>query len=101
MSMVVSGTSEEREVQYVDKGYSGAKTKGYAAAMKKATRGDPLSYKAEMRYRRISRKRSPVERFYAFIKGVCKAGHFDVTMIINDIVFNVYHLVSAKSKLEA
>jgi len=101
--------AEEGEVRYADKGYSGAKTRGYDAAMKKATRGHPLSYKDEMRNMRISKKRSPVERFYAFIKCVCKAGHVAVTtiprvrvkMIITGIVFNVYHLASAKSKLEA
>jgi IS5 family transposase len=101
--------AEEGEVRYADKGYFGATTKGYDAAMKKATRGHPLSYKDEMRNKRISSKRSPVERFYAFIKCVCKAGHVAVTtiprvrvkMIITGIVFNVYHLASAKSKLEA
>jgi IS5 family transposase len=101
--------AEEGEVRYADKGYFGATTKGYDAAMKKATRGHPLSYKDEMRNRRISSKRLPVERFYAFIKCVCKAGHVAVTtiprvrvkMIITGIVFNVYHLASAKSKLEA
>ncbi len=97
------------EVRYADKGYSGAKTKGYDAAMKKATLGHPLSYKDEMRNRRISSKRSPVERFYAFIKCVCKAGHVAVTtiprvrvkMVITGIVFNAYHLASAKCKLKA
>ena len=100
--------ANEGEVRYADKGYSGAKTKGYDAAMRKATRGHPLSYKDEMRNRRISRKRSPVERFFAFTKRVCKAGHVTVTtvarvkvkMIVTGIVFNVYHLASAKSKLE-
>jgi len=101
--------AKEGEVRYADKGYSGAKTKGYDAAMKKATRGHPLSYKDEMRNRRISSKRSPVERFHAFIKSVCKAGHVAVTtitrvtvkMVMMGIVFNVYHLASAKRKLEA
>jgi len=90
------------------KGYSGAKTKGYDAAMRKATRGHPLSYKDEMRNKRVSSKRSPVERFFAFTKRVCKVGHVTVTtvarvkvkMIVTGIVFNVYHLASAKSKLE-
>lgn len=99
----------EGEVRYADKGYFKAKTKGYDAAMKRATRGHPLSYKDEMRNRRISSKRSPVERFFAFTKRVCKAGHVTVTtvarvrvkMIITGIVFNLYHLASAKSKLEA
>jgi transposase, IS5 family len=101
--------AKEGEVRYADKGYFGAKTEGYDAAMKKATRGHPLSYEDERRNRRISSKRSPVERFYAFIKSVCKAGHVAVTtiprvrvkMIMTGIVFNVYHLASAKRKLEA
>ena len=33
--------ANEGEVRYADKGYSGAKTKGYDAAMRKATRGHP------------------------------------------------------------
>ena len=101
--------AKEGEVRYTDKGYFGAKTKGYDAAMKKATRGHPLSYKDEMRNKRISSKRSPVERFYAFIKCVCKGGHVAVTtiprvrakMILAGIVFNVYHLPSAKCKRNA
>lgn len=101
--------AKEGEIRYTDKGYFGAKTKGYDAAMKKATRGHPLSYKDEMRNKRISSKRSPVERFYAFIKCVCKGGHVAVTtiprvrakMILAGIVFNVYHLPSAKCKLNA
>jgi len=101
--------ANEGEVRYADKGYFGAKTKGYDAAMRKATRGHPLSYKDEMRNKRISSKRSPVERFFAFTKRVCKAGHVTVTtiarvrvkMIITGIVFNLYHLDSAKSKIQA
>jgi len=89
--------AQDGQVRYADKGYSGAKTKGYDAAMRKATRGHPLSYKDEMRNKRISRKRSPVERFFAFTKRVCKAGHVAVTtaarvrvkMIVTGIVFNV------------
>jgi transposase, IS5 family len=101
--------AKEGEVRYADKGYFGAETKGYDAAMKRATRGHPLSYEDEMRNRRISRKRSPVERSFAFTKRVCKAGHVLVTtvarvrvkMIITGIVFNLSHLDSAKSKLMA
>ena len=101
--------AKEGEIRYADKGYFGAKTKGYDAAMRKATRGHPLSYKDEMRNKRISSKRSPVERLFAFTKRVCKAGHVTVTtiervrvkMIITGIVFNLYHLDSAKSKIQA
>jgi len=62
-----------------------------------------------MHNKRISSKRSPVERFNAFIKCVSKAGHVAVTtipgirdkMIITGIVFNTYHLAEAKCKLQA
>ena len=37
--------AEEGEVRYADKGYFGAKIKGYDTAMKKATWGHPLNYK--------------------------------------------------------
>jgi IS5 family transposase len=97
------------EVRYADKGYFGSKTAGFDAAMRKATRGHPLSYKDEMRNRRISRIRSPVERIFAFTKCVCKTGHVMVTtvarvrikMIITGIVFNLFHLNAAKSKASA
>ena len=101
--------ANEDEVRYADKRYFGAKTKWYDAAMRKATKGHPLSYKNEMRNKRISSKRSPVERYFAFTKRVCKAGHVEVIiigrvrvkMIITGIVFNLYRLTSAKSKIKA
>jgi IS5 family transposase len=101
--------ANEGEVRYADKGYFGAKTKGYDAAMRKATRGHPLSCEDGMRNKRISSKRSPVGLYFAFAKRVCKAGHVAVTtiarvrvkMIITGIVFNLYHLTSAKSKIQA
>ena len=68
----------------------------------------PLSYEDEMRNKRISSKRSPVERHFAFTKRVCKAGHVAVAtiskvrvkMIITGIVFDLYHLTSVKSKIQ-
>ena len=89
--------------------YFGAKTKGYDAAMRKATRGHLLSYEDEMRDKKISSKRSPVERYSVFTKTVCKAGYVTVTtltrvlvkVIITGIVFNLYHLTSAKSKIQS
>jgi transposase, IS5 family len=89
--------------------YFGAKTKGYDVAMRKATRGHLLSYEDEMRDKKISSKRSPVERYFVFTKRVCKAGHVTVTtiarvrvkMVITGIVFNLYHLTSAKSRIQA
>ena len=49
--------ADEGEARYADKGYFGAKTKGYDAAMRKATRGHPLNYKDEMRNKGISSKK--------------------------------------------
>jgi transposase, IS5 family len=100
--------ANEGEVRYADKGYFGVKTKWYDAAMRKTTGGHLLSYEDEMRNKRISSKRSPVERYFAFTKRVCKAGHVAITiigrvrvkMIITGIVFNLYHLTSAKNKIQ-
>ncbi len=72
--------ANEGEVRYADKRYFGAKTKGYDAAVRKATRGHPLSYEDEMRNTRISSKRSPVERHFAFTKIIYKAGHIAVLL---------------------
>ncbi len=52
--------ANEDEVRYADKRYFGAKTKWYDAVMRKATKGHSLSYKNEMRNKRISSKRSPL-----------------------------------------
>ena len=100
--------ANEGEVHYADKRYFGAKAKGYDAAVRKVIRSHPLSYKDEMRNTRISGKRFPVERYFAFTKRVCKAGHVAATtigrirvkMIITDIIFSLYHLTSAKNKFE-
>jgi IS5 family transposase len=101
--------AKEGEVRYGDKGYFGAKTKGYDASMKRATRGHTLSYKDELRNKRISRKRSPVERCFAFTKRICRAGHVVVTtvtrtnvkMVVTAIVFNLRHLNFALGKVKA
>ena len=74
-----------------------------------ASWGHPLSYEDEMRNKRISSKRSPVERYFAFTKRICNAGYVAVTtigrvrvkMIITGIYFSLYHLTSAKSKIQA
>ncbi len=68
-------------VRLADKGYFGANTKGYDAAMRKAAGGHPRSYEDGMRNNRISSKRSPVERYFAFTKKICKAGHVAVITI--------------------
>ena len=67
--------AEEGEVRYGDKGYFGAGTKGYDAAMRRATGGHPLGIFDLLRNERISKKRSPVERCFSVMKTVFRAGH--------------------------
>jgi transposase, IS5 family len=67
--------------RYADKGYDGAKTLGYDAAMKKATRGHKLGIRDILRNKRISKKRSQVERCFAVTKRAHKTGHVQVTTI--------------------
>jgi IS5 family transposase len=67
--------------RYSDKGYDGAKTRGYDAAMKKATRGHKLGIRDILRNKRISKKRSHIERCFAVMKRAHKAGHVLVTTV--------------------
>ena len=67
--------------RYADKGYDGARTRGYDAAMKKATRGHALGIRDILRNRRISKKRSQIERCFAVMKRAHKAGHVQVTTV--------------------
>ena len=67
--------------RYADKGYDGAKTRGYDAAMKKATRGHKLGIRDILRNKRISKKRSHIERCFAVMKRAHKAGHVLVTTV--------------------
>ena len=68
--------------------------------MKRATRGHPLNIKDELRNRRISKKRAPIERIFAVIKSVFNAGHVRVTtvarvavkMIFTAFAFDLYQL---------
>jgi|SRR5271157_171812 len=86
--------------RYADKGYDGAKTRGYDAAMKKATRGHKLGIKDILRNKRISKKRSHIERSFAVMKRAHKAGHVLVTTVaragmkfmMNAFVYNLAQL---------
>jgi IS5 family transposase len=92
--------AKEGEVRYADKGYSGAKTKGYDASMKRAARGHPLGISDILRNKRISKKRAPVERCFSVIKTVFNAGHVRVTTVekaavkvmFSAISYNLYNL---------
>ena len=86
--------------RYCDKGYDGAKTRGYDAAMKKATRGHKLGIRDILRNKRISKKRSHIERCFAVMKRAHKAGHVLVTTVaragmkfmMNAFVYNLAQL---------
>ena len=69
------------EVAYLDKAYFGVEIRGISAAMRRGTRGHPLSVWDRLRNRRISRKRCPGERPFAVIKRVFHAGHQLVTTV--------------------
>jgi IS5 family transposase len=66
---------------YTDKGYDGAKTRAYPATMKRATRGHKLGIKDILRNKRISKKRSHIERCFAVMKRAHNAGRVYVTTI--------------------
>ena len=86
--------------RYADKGYDGAKCRGYDAAMKKATRGHKLGIRDVLRNKRISKKRSHIERCFAVMKRAHKAGHVLVTtvaragmkILMNAFVYNLAQL---------
>jgi IS5 family transposase len=96
--------SKKGEVAYRDRGYHGAVAKGYSATMKRGARNHPLGIMDKLRNRRISKKRAPVERHYAVLKRVFKAGHVLVTtvprvnvkMIFTAVGFNLYQLCTLR-----
>jgi IS5 family transposase len=96
--------SDEGEVVYRDRGYQGAKSRGYSAKMRRGARDHPLGITDTLRNIRISKKRAPAERHYAVIKRVFNAGHVLVTtvervsvkMIFTAFGFNLYQLCTLK-----
>ena len=98
--------AEEGEVRYGDKGYFGAETKGYDAAMRRVTRGHPLGIFDLLRNERICKKRSPVERCFSVMKTVFRAGHVRVTTVeraavkvmFNAIGYNLFNLLGIVNK---
>ena len=98
--------SKKGEVAYRDRGYHGAVAKGYSATMKRGARDHPLGIMDKLLNLRISKKRAPVERHYAVIKRLFKAGHVLVTtvsrahvkMIFTAVGFNLYQLCTLRKK---
>jgi IS5 family transposase len=94
---------------YRDKGYYGAESCGYPATMKKATRGHKLETKDILRNKRISKKRSYIERCFGFMKRAHNAGHVCVTTIkrtaikfmMNSMIYNLEQLKYLANKKPA
>lgn len=98
--------SKKGEVAYRDRGYHGAVARGYSATMKRGARDHPLGIMDKLRNLRISKKRAPVERHYAVIKRIFKAGHVLVTtvprvnvkMIFTAFGFDLYQLFTLRKQ---
>ncbi len=98
--------TEENEVVYKDRGYFGAKTKGYNVTMKRAVKGHTLGIKDILGNKRISSKRFQGERVYSVTKEIFKAGRVFVTtvkrvnlkMLCTAFCYNLYQLRTLKIK---
>jgi IS5 family transposase len=82
--------SETGEVVYRDRGYQGAKCKGYNATMKRGARNHPIGIRDKLRNERITRKRSKGERPFAVMKTVFKSGTMKVTELGRARVKNTF-----------
>jgi IS5 family transposase len=86
--------SRKGETVYRDKGYFGVKPQASMdKTMHRATRGHPLSIKENRRNKAISRTRALVERPFAMIKRVFKAGHLMVTTVARVKVKNTFSCI--------
>ena len=64
-----------------DRGYFGAKTKGYNTTMKRVVKGHTLGIKDILRNKRINSKRIQGERVNSVTKEIFKAGKVFVTTV--------------------
>jgi IS5 family transposase len=78
------------EVVYRDRGYAGASARGYDATMRKGARYCTVGVRDQLRNKRISCKRTPVERHYAVIKTRYGSGHVRVTTLARTRVKNTF-----------
>ena len=98
--------SKPGEVNYRDRGYHGAPSRGYSATMKRGARDHPIGIRDVLRNKRISRKRSPGERPFAVIRTVFKSAHVRVTtvarthvkMVATCLAFNLCQLLTLRKK---
>jgi IS5 family transposase len=78
------------EVVYRDSGYFGRPCNGYGATMQRGVRDHPIGIRDQLRNKRISSKRTPVERHYAVIKAHYGSGHVRVTTLARTRVKNTF-----------
>jgi len=98
--------SKPGEVNYRDRGYHGAPSRGYNATMKRGARDHPIGIRDVLRNKRISRKRSPGERPFAVIRTFFKSAHVRVTtvarthvkMVVTCLAFNLCQLLTLRKK---
>ena len=91
---------------YRDRGYFGAKTKGYNAIMKRAVKGHTLGIKDISRNKRISSKRVSGKRVYSVTKEIFKARRVFVTtvkrvnlkMLCTAFCYNLHQFRTLKTK---
>ena len=96
---------KNHEVDYKDKRYFKQKYTKFNGAMTRAVRNHPLIIWETLRNQRIARKRSPVERPYAFIKRINNS-HTKITTIKGNkiivtilmILFNAEQLITLKNQ---
>ena len=89
-----------------NRGYFGAKSKGYDTTMKRAVKEQPVGISEKLKNTRVSLKRSPRKRVYVITKKIFKAGKVLVTvvhrvnmkMLCTDFCYNLYHLKTLKIK---
>ncbi len=77
-------------VVYRDSGYFGRPCNGYGATMQRGVRDHPIGIRDQLRNKRISSKRTPVERHYAVIKTRYGSGHVRVTTLARTRVKNTF-----------
>jgi IS5 family transposase len=81
------------EVVYGDRRYFGAPVKGFDATMRRGTRGGPVTIFDRLRNIRISARRAPIERVFAVLKRVFRAGHMLVTTVPRVKIKNLFSCI--------
>jgi IS5 family transposase len=101
--------SRRGEVVYRDRGYFGVPAKGFDATMQRGTRAGPIDVFDRLRNLRISRRRAPIERVFAMLKRIFRAGHVLVTTVprvkvknlFSCLCFNLMQMLALRRQVQA